>query len=485
MSQGPLSPPSAPGPVRGLLEQLKPYPAYKDSSIRWLGEVPAHWEVRRIKTLFREKEERSDDGVGTLLSLTRARGLVPHSEATKRPASASDLSNYKVCRAGDLVMNRMQAWSGMFAVASSKGLISPDYSVFRATAACEVRYFQHLFKTTLLVDQFAQASKGIGSGFNRLYTPDFGAIHIGCPPLPEQAAIVRFLDFMDRRIRRVIRARERRIELLEEYRQALIHQAVTGQIDVRTGRPYPAYKDSGVEWLGGVPAHWEVLPLCVIARPKKITGCGSLELLSVYLRRGVVRFSDVPEKRTNPTSEDLESYQRVDPGDLVLNNQQAWRGSAGVSAYTGIVSPAYLVFRFIQPIDRTFADRLFQDRSMVSQYLIASKGVGSIQRNLYWPHLRRAIVSLPPLPEQTAIVRFLDEQTEKIDRAITSSHRSIDLLHELRTRLISDVVTGKLDVRETAARLPEEDEALELPGVPEAGVGGEAVREEGYGDGEG
>jgi type I restriction enzyme S subunit len=232
---------------------LRPYPAMKDSGVPWLGEVPEHWEARRIKTLFREKDRRSVDGTGPLLSLTRARGILPQSEASSRIASADDLSKYKVCAPGDLVMNRMQAWSGMFAVSSYHGLVSPDYSVFIATEPCSVSYFEKLFKTPLLVNQFAQASKGIGSGFNRLYTPDFGAVPVSVPPLPEQAAIVRFLDHADRRIRRYIRAKQKLIKLLEEQKQAIIHRAVTRGLD-----PKVRLKPSGVEWLGDVPEHWEV-----------------------------------------------------------------------------------------------------------------------------------------------------------------------------------------------------------------------------------
>jgi type I restriction enzyme S subunit len=277
----------------------------------------------------------------------------------------------------------------------------------------------------------------------------------------------------------VIRARQRRIKLLEEYKQALIHQAVTGSIDVRTGKPYPAYKDSGVEWLGQVPEHWEVVPLCGLGRPKKVTNCVDRELLSVYLHRGVIRFSDVPDKRTNPTSEDLSKYQAVDYGDFVLNNQQAWRGSVGVSKYSGIVSPAYLVLALNGRLDTTYADRLLQDRSMVDQYLICSKGVGSIQRNLYWPHLRRVAVPVPPNTEQNAIVLFLDTQTTKIDTAIAAARREIELLREYRTRLIADVVTGKVDVREVAAQLPEEPPEEEAESIDTDEIAeGEATDEE-------
>src|SRR5664279_4795667 len=114
-----------------MVTEIKPYPVYKDPGVPWLGQVPEHWNVRRIKSMFHEKDERRCDGTGALLSLTRTRGIIPHSEATDRLAGAENLSKYKVCGVGDLVMNRMQAWSGMFALSSLEGVVSPDYSVFR------------------------------------------------------------------------------------------------------------------------------------------------------------------------------------------------------------------------------------------------------------------------------------------------------------------------------------------------------------------
>ena len=244
-----------------MIADLKPYSAMKDSGVLWLGNVPEHWEVRRIKTLFREEDERNGTSDSVLLSLTRARGIVPQAEASSRIASTEDLSKYKVCRTGDLVMNRMQAWSGMFALSTYEGVVSPDYSVFGPIANIEVKFFEHLFKTPVFVDQFAQRSKGIGSGFNRLYTPDFGAVAAVVPPLPEQAAIVRFLDHVDRRIRRYIRAKQKLIKLLEEQKQAIIHRAVTRGLDLNV-----RLKPSGVEWLGDVPAHWEIRRIKQTAR---------------------------------------------------------------------------------------------------------------------------------------------------------------------------------------------------------------------------
>ena len=210
-------------------------------------------------------------------------------------------------------------------------------------------------------------------------------------------------------------------------------------------KPYPEYKASGLPWLGQVPSHWEISPFSGVARLKSVVNQTHRELLSVYLQRGVVKFSDVDEKRTNGTSEDLSRYQAVDPGDFVLNNQQAWRGSVGVSAFSGIVSPAYLVLSLTRRYLPQYANFLFRDQYMVSQYLICSKGVGTIQRNLYWPQLKRVGVPLPPPSEQAAIVRFLDWANGRLERAIRAKRKVIALLHEQKQAIIHKAVTQGLD----------------------------------------
>lgn len=208
---------------------------------------------------------------------------------------------------------------------------------------------------------------------------------------------------------------------------------------------YSEYRNTGVAWIGKVPKHWDILPLFSLTKFKCITNCHDLELLSVYLDQGVIRFTDEDSKRTNPTSLDLSNYQKVEPGDLVLNNQQAWRGSVGVSSLLGIVSPAYIVLSLSRRINAAFANYYFRNGSMVSQYLISSKGVGTIQRNLYWSQLRRINISLPLEAEQTAIAKFLDDKTAKIDRAIAQKEKMIALLKERKQIIIQNAVTKGLN----------------------------------------
>ena len=226
---------------------------------------------------------------------------------------------------------------------------------------------------------------------------------------------------------------------------------------------YERYKDSGVDWLEQAPESWKIWRLFSLAKIKSITNCEDEDLLSVYLNLGVVKFSDIDEKRTNGTSETLEKYQLVEPGDFVLNNQQAWRGSVGVSTFRGIVSPAYLVLQLSKLITPLFANYLFRDQIMVSQYLIGSRGVGTIQRNLYWDKLKKTEVLLPPLPEQTVIAQFLDHKTAQIDRAIAIKEEQIKLLNERKQIMIQEAVTKGLD-----PTVPMKDSGVEWIGeIPE------------------
>lgn len=206
-------------------------------------------------------------------------------------------------------------------------------------------------------------------------------------------------------------------------------------------KPYTSYSTCQQLWGEAFPSHWEILPMYSVARKKSICNCVDLPLLSVYLDVGVIPFSDKAERRTNATSKDLSKYQRVDPGDFVLNNQQAWRGSVGVSFHTGIVSPAYIITTLNQKLDSKYANYLLRSRIMVDQYLINSKSVGSIQRNIYWPSLKRTRVIIPPTHEQTQIVRFLDWKQSLINRLINTKRKEIKAVDAMKRSMVSSAVT--------------------------------------------
>ena len=209
-------------------------------------------------------------------------------------------------------------------------------------------------------------------------------------------------------------------------------------------KKYESYTICPSLWNREFPSHWCVLPMYAVAKEKSICNCVDLPLLSVYLDVGVVPFSAKAEKRTNVTSKDLSKYQRVDFGDFVLNNQQAWRGSVGISFDIGIVSPAYVVLSMNDYLNSRYANYLFRSRIMVDQYLINSKSVGSIQRNIYWPALKRTKVLIPPRDEQDQIVHFLDWKVSSINKLINIKKKEIKDIDALKRSLINHAITHGL-----------------------------------------
>ena len=294
-----------------------------------------------------------------------------------------------------------------------------------------------------------------------------GSMTITRPPLVEQTTIVRFLDHVDRHIRRSIRTKEKLIALLEEQKQVVIHRAVSGRIDVRTGRPYPAYKPSGVEWLGDVPAHWEFRAAKWYYREvDDRSKTGMEELLSVSHITGVT-----PRSEKNVTMFKAESnvgYKLCKSDDIVVNTMWAWMAALGVAKQAGIVSPSYAVYRarHSSELGGDYANLLLRTTAYRNEYRRHSTGIRSSRLRLYPEEFLRIKVLCPPPEEQQHIVTFVANESKAQRRSIELSRQKIDLLREYRTRLIADVVTGKIDVREAAAALPEE---LDDPDAAEAG----------------
>ena len=235
---------------------LKPYQDYKDSGVPWLGEVPKHWEVLPNRALFAEVKER-DHPEEQMLSVTITRGVIRQQallvDSSKKDSSNQDKSAYKLVRPGDIAYNKMRAWQGSVGVSGYQGIVSPAYVVERPRDGTDSRYLHYLLRTPAFSKEAERWSYGITSDMWSLRPEHFKMIYGCLPPLPEQAAIVRFLDHADRRIRRYIRAKQKLIALLEEQKQTIIHRAVTRGLD-----PNVRLKPSGVEWLGDVPEHWEV-----------------------------------------------------------------------------------------------------------------------------------------------------------------------------------------------------------------------------------
>jgi type I restriction enzyme S subunit len=436
-----------------MIDTLTPYPAYKDSGLPWLGQVPEHWEVRNLRTLISKRTERNQPNL-PLLSVAREKGVFVRSLTDtddNHNVIPEDLSNYKVARVGNLVINKMKAWQGSLGIAPCDGIVSPAYFVFDFRIA-NISFGQKLLRSKPYVAYFGQASDGVRVGQWDLSIPGMRQIPVLIPPPAEQAAIVRFLDWAGGRLERTIRAKRKIIALLNEQKQAIIHRAVTRGLD-----PNVPLKDSGIPWLGEIPAHWEVRRAkYVFTEANERSTSGSEELLSVSHLTGVT-----PRSQKNITMFKAASYSGhkiCKPGDLVVNTMWAWMGALGVSAHFGIISPAYAVYRprNLKDTNGAYLDGILRSRPYIANMICRSTGLRASRLRLYPEEFFRIPIIQPPVKEQNEIVQYMRGETEGLTTTISHLEREIELLREYRTRLISDVVTGKLDVRTAAASLPAE-----------------------------
>ncbi|MGO7728123.1 restriction endonuclease subunit S [Rhizobium johnstonii] len=436
-----------------MIDGLRPYAEMKLSGLPWLDEVPAHWDVRRIKTLLSEVDNRTKTGKERLLSLRMRQGLVDHLEVGGTPIQAESLVNFKIVEPGQVVMNRMRAAAGLFGVANLRGLVSPDYAVFEPKPQAFNPYLLQAFRLPSLSAVFRTESKGLGtgeSGFLRLYTDRFGPIPVPYPPLEEQRLIVRFLDWHGAQTEKLIRAKKKIIALLNEQKQAIIHHAVTRGLD-----PNVRLKPSGISWLGDVPEHWTIQSLGSMIKRRSERNRTDLPLLSVVRERGVIlRSSMSDEENHNFVPDDLSNYKVALRGDLVINKMKAWQGSLGIAPCDGIVSPAYFVFQ-LDIEDIAFGQMLLRSKPYVACFARVSDGVRIGQWDLSIDGMKRIPVLRPSCDEQAAIVEFVDRSMLELERIKEMTLREIALIQEFRTRLVGDVVTGKLDVQALAAILPE------------------------------
>ena len=235
------------------MSTLRPYSTYKPSGLPWLGDVPGHWEVQRGKALLAPVDIRSTSGDEELLTVSAQRGVVPRETANVTMFKAASYVGYKLCWPRDLVVNSLWAWAHGLGVSQHHGIVSSAYGVYRPLPKANARFIHLLARSIPFQWELQVRSKGIWVSRLQLTDEAFLGTPFPVPPLPEQAAIVRYLDHVDRRIRRFISAKQRLIALLKEERQVVINHAVTRGLD-----PNVRLKPSGVEWLGDVPEHWEV-----------------------------------------------------------------------------------------------------------------------------------------------------------------------------------------------------------------------------------
>jgi type I restriction enzyme, S subunit len=447
--------------------RLRPYPSYLDSGVAWLGAVPSHWEVLPQRALFREVIDRGHPDE-PMLSVTISRGVIRQSDlladSSKKDSSNLDRSSYKLVRPGDLTYNKMRAWQGAIGVSKHQGIVSPAYVVVRGRAEHDPKYYHFLMRTPAFAMEAERWSYGITSDQWSLRPEDFKRIYSARPPRGEQEAIGWFLSGMDQRFDRLIRAKRRLIALVAEQQQAAIAAVVTRGLD--SAAPLRA---TGLEWPQVIPEHWRMLRLgrvldLITGYPFESAGFShdpqDIRLLrGVNVTPGAIRWDDTVRWPREAASR-LEPFA-LRPGDVVLGmDRPVISSGVRVATITARDVPVLLLQRVA---------RLRARAGLLQEYLPLLVGgkafadyLAPIFTGISVPHIspdqiRSFYTPLPPEDEQHAIVDHLSRASAAAEVATSRIRREIELLREYRSRLIADVVTGKLDVR--GVELPELGEA--------------------------
>jgi len=454
-----------------MFRPLRPYTSYKNLGVGWLKKVPEEWEVRKLKTIAININEQTsaleDTAQHLLLTLER---IESWTGKIRMPTQGQDKpfeGSGKKFLANDILFGKLRPYLAKVTRPTKPGICVTEFLVLRPVNGIEPAYLERLLRSRGTIDLINSTTHG--AKMPRAEWDVIGDILLPVPPLPEQRAIVKFLDWAERRIRFIIAARKRRIQLLEEYRQALINDVVTGKFDVRTGKPYPSYKDSGVPWLGEVPEGWEIKPLkhWVRINQRNLSEETKPDFEFEYYDISSVGTGKLVEKPEVLTFKNAPSRARrlLKPGDTLFSTVRTYLKATFTywkSQNPGMPAVASTGFAVLSPSPESlpyFVSFLAQTEAFANY--VAALSVGIAYPAISETTFGAIKVPVPPLPEQRAIAEYLDRETAKIDAAIEKTKESIALWEELRETLISDVVTGKLDVREAAKKLPEAEPELE------------------------
>lgn len=446
-----------------MIADLKPYPEYKESGLPWLGRVPSHWEVRQARHVGRMLKGSGGskvDAVAHGVPCVRYGELyTTHNNFIKRAKSfvtENCALTYTAILYGDVLFaasgEKMEE-IGKSAVnlLREPAVCGGDVIILRPFDVSTAAFLGYATNSHGLAYQ--KATMGRGTTIKHVYPDELRNLTIPLPPPSEQAAIVRFLDWANGRLERAIRAKRKVIALLHEQKQAIIHKAVTQGLD-----PNVPKRDSGIPWLGEIPSHWEVKRAKYIFREvDQRSDTGAETHLAMSQRLGLVPSSMV---QSTLRSDSYAGGKLCEVGDLVLNRLKAHLGVFAMAKQGGVISPDYSVFRKQLKMNMEYFESVLKSTACRSELRVRAKGIVEGFWRLYTDDFYDIRLPVPFIDEQTEIMTAIVSRTHSITTAIDRYEREITLLREYRTRLVADVVTGKLDVREAALSLPEEDVVL-------------------------
>lgn len=423
------------------------YPAYKDSGINWLGEIPAHWEVKKVKYVAEINPSISYPRSVETVSFVPMEAVGEHGglDASIQKPVKEIQKGFTSFKNKDVLIAKItpcfENYKGAVAENLYNGIAygTTELHVLRAMRSALPYYLFYITQSS----SFRILGQGMmyGSGGQKRVSSEFIAnLAIPLPPLAEQTRIAEFLDCKTTQIDQAIAQKERLIELLNERRQVLIHRAVTRGLN-----PNAPMKDSGINWIGEIPAHWDIVRINWLFTEKDETNYPDLPLLVVSINSGVT-VRDMDDENRRQMAEDFNVYKRALAGDIAFNKMRMWQGAVGVVPQDGLVSPDYVVARPNALVNSAYYGFLFKTREYLAEFVKHSHGIAWDRNRLYWEDFKSIWALVPPLEEQNQIVNIIRSEDEKISFAIRKIERQIQKLQELKSTLINSAVTGKIKV---------------------------------------
>lgn len=417
--------------------------SYSKDNLAWLGTIPDHWQVSKLRQILLPFSEKNHPDM-PLLSVVREKGVIIRNVESKEENHnyvPDDLSNYKLVKKGQFTMNKMKAWQGSYGVSKYDGIVSPAYFVFNLKCDINRDFFNAAIRSKAYVNYFGQASDGIRVGQWDLSMARMKDIPLLVPPREEQDQIVRFLDWKVSNINKLIRIRKRQIEELEAIKRSSIGYLVMGQAQSIPQR------DTEVNWVKTIPAHWNEKTLIQVAEEQQIKNAGMVEDNLLSLSYGKIINKDI--KTTDgllPSS--FEGYQIVHDGNIILrltdlqNDHKSLR--TGLVTQTGIITSAYTCLN----VRHNILPEYLQLQLHVADLCKVFYGMGGgVRQSIGFKEIRKLVIAIPPAEEQQHILDRVHSIEKPINCAIQNSRDIIAELENLKMRLISDTVTGKIDVR--------------------------------------
>lgn len=428
---------------------MERYSEYKDSGVQWLGKIPKHWDIIKAKYLWNEVFSFSENGSENLLSVSQYDGVTQ----AKNESKSESLKGYKKVAKDNLVINIMLAWMGGLGVSEYNGIVSPAYCVYRLKKAANPKFMHYLYKTPIYLAEFARHSTGVIPSRWRMYTDDFGQVLTLVPPIDEQDMIVSYLDKVTSKIDEAIAQQQKMIDLLNERKQIIINNAVTKGLN-----PDVPMKDSGVDWIGEIPEHWEVMKTLFTLSMPITDGPHETPLLyedgipfvsaeAVSMGNGGINFNHIRGYISKTFYDECCKKYTPQRYDIYMIKSGATTGKVAIvetDVKFTIWSPL-AVFRCNQQIMNPYY-LFFVLQSKFYQLQVQLGWSYGTQQNIGMRTLEKLKVTVPPVCEQVMIANKTKEKLVPINNAIKIANEQITLLYERKQLIINNVVMGKVKV---------------------------------------